>query len=101
MKLKPWLFVTQKKLDSTLYISQVVICFTELHLLKLLDSKCKFYPASRGFCLAWLFAFTKSFVWHVCHVVSYARETSAHRVCKSECQADISLYLYVEIGENS
>ena len=27
------------------------------------------YPASRGFSLAWLLAFTKSFSWLVCHVV--------------------------------
>ena len=98
MKPKPWLFVTQKKVDLTLYISQVVVCFTELHLLKLVDGKCKFYPASRGFCLAWLFAFTKSFAWHVCHVVSYARETSAHRVCKFFLMS--SRYLPLFVGGN-
>ena len=29
------------------------------------------YPTSRGFSLAWLLAFTKSFASLVCHVVGY------------------------------
>ena len=48
-----------------------------------------FYPASRGFSLAWLLAFTKSFTWLVCRVVALftpnlcKRETCARRVTTS------------------
>ena len=37
------------------------------------------YPASRGFSLARLLAFTKSFAWLVCRVVDWGRKTNQLR----------------------
>ena len=43
----------------------------KLHHNQGMPNVCSDYPASRGFSLAWLLAFTKSFAWLVCSVVSF------------------------------
>ena len=73
----------------------------KLHHNQGMPNVCSDYPASRGFSLARLLAFTKSFAWLVCRVVSvlttrhtshandfvnaknHARETSARRVVQA------------------
>ena len=41
-----------------------------------------FYPASRGFSLAWLLVFTKSFTWLVCRVVALFTKSFTWLVCR-------------------